>query len=75
MDSFTSVIQIFVKVLCKCHDVSKKTPSQKTYFHGISVSNEAVDMSRMFRNVRRKTYLERTFLNLCGRRRWNCQSE
>lgn len=77
MDSFTSVIQIFLKVLCKCHDVSKekKNPSQKTHFHGISVSNKAVDMSKMFHNVRRKTYIERTFLNLCGRRGWNCQSE
>lgn len=73
MDSFTSVIQIFVKVLCKCHDVSQKkkkpNPSQKTHFRGISVSNKAVDTSRMFHNVRRKRCIERTFLNFSWKER------
>lgn len=62
MDSFTPVIHILQKAVCKCHDVNKKKKkTQKIHSLGVPVSDMAVDMSRMFHNVRRKTYTEGTF--------------
>lgn len=45
----------------KSHTQKTQTSSQKTPFHGISVSSKAVGMSRIIHNVRRKTYLEERF--------------